>query len=166
MSLFEQILNTNLINFIIVLSTLVLIYKKAHLDEVIQKLADDIRLSVETSSQNAKSALDEYREVKKSTKDTPKLQEEIIENAKNSAFLLEEKDKLKTQIQKEEIEANIEKAFHNQNEKAKKVTLQDVYLACVDLAQAEVEKNLNKDTHKALIDNSIDELDKIEVSLF
>ena len=56
-TLFEKILATNIVNFFIVIGTLVLIFKKAHLGDLIQKMADDIRLEVEKSSQSAQNAI-------------------------------------------------------------------------------------------------------------
>ena len=162
---FENLLSTNLINFIIVIVTLRWIAKKARLAEIIQKLADDVQNDVEKSATSAANALKEYKETKKSIKDTPSQQAKIIENAKNSAFVLEEKIKLKTQIQKEEIEKSVEKIFLNQSEKAKKMTINEIYLACINLAQEQIIEKLDKKTHKKLIDSSIDELDKIEGSL-
>lgn len=159
---FENLLSTNLINFIIVIATLAFIVKKAHLADIIQKLADDVKSDIEKSATNAANALKNYKDTKKTIKNTPKLQEEIIENAKNNAFVLEEKMKLKTQIQKEEIEKSVEKVFQSQGEKAKKLTTNEIYLACIDLAQEHVVQNLNNETQKKLIDSSIDELDKIE----
>lgn len=159
---FENLLATNLINFIIVIATLAFIAKKAHLADIIQKLADDIKSDVEKSATNAANALKDYKDTKKAVKDTPKLQEQIIENAKNNAFVLEEKMKLKTQIQKEEIEESVEKIFQSQSEKTKKLTTNEIYLACVDLALEHVVQNLNNETQKKLINSSIDELDKIE----
>lgn len=165
MNLYEQILSTNLINFIIVISTLTWIFKKAHLGDIIDKMAQDIRLDIEKSSLKTKEALDEYKSAKKATKDAPKLQEEIIENAKNSAENLKQKIEEKTKAQQLEIERSVEKIFKSQSEKAKKMTEKEIYLACVDLAQAEVIKKLDTNTQKKLINFSIDELEKIEGSL-
>jgi len=162
---FENLLATNLINFIIVIATLALIFKKARLAEVIQKLADDVKLDIEKSATNAANALKEYKETKKATKDTPKLQEEIIENAKVAAKNLKEKIEEKTRLQEDEIKSGVEKVFQSQGEKAKKMTTNEIYLACIDLAQEQVVQKLDNDTHKKLIDSSIDELDKIEGSL-
>ncbi len=165
MTLFEQILNTNLINFLIVVSTLVLIFKKAHLGDLIQKMADDIKESVEKSSKNAQSAISEYKQTKKSIKDTPKLQEEIISNAKLNAQNLKEKFEQKTLFQEQEIKSGLEKIYKSQQEKYKKMTLSDIYCACVELAKDETLARLNDDVQKKLINSSIDELDKIEGSL-
>ena len=162
---FENLLATNIVNFIIVIATLAYIFKKAHLVEAIAKLADDVKDDIEKSATSAALALKEYKETKKETKNTSKLQEEIIEHAKSDAYTLEEKIKLKTQIQKEDIEKSVAKIYENQGEKAKKLTVKEIYLACVELAQEQVIKKLDKKAHKKLIDSSIDELEKIEGSL-
>ena len=85
MSLFEQILQTNIINFIIVISTLVLIFKKAHLGDLIEKMAQEVKDSVESSALKAQDAISEYKATKKAVKDTPQLQEEILSCAKSNA---------------------------------------------------------------------------------
>ncbi len=164
-SLFESILKTNIINFIIVISTLVWIFKKANLGALIQKLADDIRISVEKSSNNAQSAISQYKSTKKAVKDTPKLQEEIISQAKSNAQNIKEKIKQKTLYEKNELIKNIEKIISSQKEKYKKLTLDEVYLASIDLAKEEVQKRLDENTHQKIIEKSIEELNKIEGSL-
>jgi len=165
MSLFETILHTNVINFLIVVSTLVLIFKKAHLGDLIQKMADDVRLSVEKSSKNAQSAITTYKTTKKSVKDTPKLQEEIISQAKNNAQSLKEKIEQKTILEQNELKKNIEKIFESQAQKFKNHTVDDVYKASIELAKDEVIKRLDAIRHQQLIEKSIEELDKIEGSL-
>ncbi len=164
-SLFESILRTNIINFIIVVSTLVWIFKKANLGALIQKLADDIRLSVEKSSADAQSAISQYKTTKKSVKDTPKLQEEIISQAKNSAQNIKEKIEQKTLLEKNELKKNVEKILLSQEEKFKKLTINEIYNASIDMAKEEIQKRLDEKTHQRIIQKSIEELDEIEGSL-
>ena len=164
-SLFESILKTNIINFIIVISTLIWIFKKANLGALIQKLAEDIRLSVEKSSTNAQSAISEYKSTKKSVKDTPKLQEEILSQAKSNAQNIKEKIEQKTLLEKNELIKNIEKVISSQQEKYKKITIDEVYKASIDIAKEEVQKRLDNETHQKIIQKSIEELDKIEGSI-
>ena len=164
-SLFESILRTNIINFIIVVSTLVWIFKKANLGALIQKLADDIRLSVEKSSADAQSAISQYKTTKKSVKDTPKLQEEIISQAKNTAQNIKEKIEQKTLLEKNELKKNVEKILLSQEEKFKKLTINEIYNASIDMAKEEIQKRLDEKTHQRIIQKSIEELDEIEGSL-
>ncbi len=163
--LFESILKTNVINFIIVISTLVWIFKKANLGALIQKLADDIKLSVEKSSSNAQDAISQYKSTKKSVKDTPKLQEEIISQAKSNAQNIKEKIEQKTLLEKNELIKSIEKIISNQQEKYKKLTINEIYKASINIAKEEVQKRLDENNHQKIIEKSIEELDKIEGSL-
>lgn len=163
--LFESILKTNVINFIIVISTLVWIFKKANLGALIQKLADDIKLSVEKSSSNAQDAISQYKSTKKSVKDTPKLQEEIISQAKSNAQNIKEKIEQKTLLEKNELIKSIEKIISNQQEKYKKLTVNEIYKASINIAKEEVQKRLDENNHQKIIEKSIEELDKIEGSL-
>ena len=65
---FENLLATNIVNFIIVIATLAFIFKKAHLVDVISKLAADVKNDIEKSSTAAAVALKEYKETKKMQK--------------------------------------------------------------------------------------------------
>ena len=163
--LFESILKTNVINFIIVISTLVWIFKKANLGALIQKLTDDIKLSVEKSSSNAQDAISQYKSTKKAVKDTPKLQEEIISQAKSNAQNIKEKIEQKTLLEKNELIKSIEKIISNQQEKYKKLTINEIYKASINIAKEEVQKRLDENNHQKIIEKSIEELDKIEGSL-
>lgn len=162
MSIFEQILQTNLINFIIVLSLLVLIFKKARLGDLIDKLANDIQNKVEKSATDATDAIKHYKETKKSVQDTPKIQEEILENAQRSAQNLKIKIEQKADEREKEIQYKVEMFFKSQKEKARRMTVKEIYLACVDLAQEEILKRLDNKMHKKLISNSIEELEHIK----
>lgn len=165
MTLFEQILQTNIINFIIVISTLVLIFKKAHLGDLIEKMAEDVKNSVEKSSKDAQGAIEEYKSTKRATKDTPLLQDEIMLNAKANAQNIKEKIDNKTKVSQAEIRASIQNIYESQKERFKNATVAEIYGACIDMAKNEIIKKLDNTLQKKLIDISIDELDKIEGNL-
>ncbi len=165
MSLFEAILSTNIVNFLIVIYTLVLIYKKAHLGDLIAKMADDIRISVETSTENKEKALKKYEETKELVSDTQQLQDEIKHQARLSAENIKKKTEEKTTLQQKELLSHLEKIFKSQAQRFKNLTLEDVYGASVSLAKEEVLKRLDEKVHKKLINSSIDELDKIKGNL-
>ncbi len=166
MSLFEKILQTNIINFLIVISTLIFVFKKMKLGLLIDKMAQDVQLKVEESSICAKDALEEYKKTKKDFKKLPEKQKEIIENANNNANNLKEKIEKDAFFQTKQIEKESEKTFLNQQETIKNLTIKEIYLASVNLAQKETIKRLDNNLHKKLINSSIDELDKIQGGLF
>ena len=164
-TLFEKIIETNIINFLIVLSTLVWIFKKAHLGSIIQKMADDIKTDVEESSQKASNALKEYKETRKATRGTEELQEKILKQAQTNAQLIKERIEEKAQIQKKDIKSNMKNAFEQIKEHYKNLTIDEIYSAGIELAKLEILKRLDKELHKKLINSSIDEIANIEGNL-
>ena len=159
---FENLLSTNLINFLIVLSILVLIFKKARLGEIIDKMALDIQNKVEATELEVQEAKKQYEETKDSAREVPKIQEKILENAQRSAEGLKAKIEQKATQREKEIECKLEAFLKSQKEKSRRMTIKEVYLACVDLAQEEIVKRLDSKMHKKLIDNSIEELENIK----
>ena len=135
MSLFEQILQTNLINFIIVVLTLAWIFKKAKLGALIEKMAQDVKGRVEKSSADAQSAISEYKATKKSLKDLPVQQNDIMSLAKVNAQNLKEKTEAKTKLQCDEIVKQLDKIILSQKETVKNDTVNEIYQIGVEIAQ-------------------------------
>lgn len=159
---FENLLSTNLINFLIVLSVLILIFKKIRASELLEKLAQDIQNKVEKVDVDAQKASEEYEATKEAVRDVPKIQEQILENAQRSADNLKAKIEKKANQREKEIEYKVEAFLKGQKEKYKKMTIKEVYLACVELAQEEILKKLDLKMHKKLVNNSIEELENIK----
>ena len=66
----------------------------------------------------------------------------------------------------DELKTGLERIQKNQIEKYTKLTIGEIYQASIDLAIDETIVRLNTETHKRLVNQSIDELDKIEGSVF
>ena len=165
MNWLETILKTNVINFIIFASIFVAIYKKFQFNKTIQKLADDVKEKIETSINNAKKALDEYKETKRAQKNIPILEREILDNAQNNAQNIKAKIEADTHLQQMEIENNKLKALEQQEQKIKFMTANELFNVCVDIAQDELISKLDKEAHQRILNSSIDELEKIEGNL-
>lgn len=165
--MFEKILETNLINFIIVISTLVWIFKKAHLGEIINKMANDIKANVEKNELELHNARNDYSNAKKSVKDTPKLRQEIIE--KIQVLTIEEKDKIQneTKLKKEQIENFARDKKISDTKKFKTSVIDSIYNVSLNLAKEETIKLLNSDKgielHNKIIESLIDDLDKLNL---
>jgi len=160
--MFEAILHSNLINFIIMISLLVLIFKKFKLGTLIDNMAEKTRQKIEESKKNAKSALEEYKKVKDSEKNVEESREKILKDAKETANALEKNIEHETSVAAKELEDSLHTLAENYHITAKKQTLEQVYGACVVLAKEHIIQNLNDETHKHLINKGIDELDKME----
>ena len=161
-SLYQKILESNLVNFIIMMSILVLIFKKAKFGNFIDKMADDIRNSVMTSSEAAKKAINEYKEAKKRNKNLQAEKNEIITRAKTSALNIEDSAKEKLQIEQKNIDNKCAAQVQNVIEKAKSNTASEILDLVSELAEDEVRKRLDDTMQRRLIQKSINELDKLE----
>ena len=166
MGLFEQILNTNIINFLIVLWILTAIIKKVRVADLIKKMAEDIEVSVDKSAMDAKNAIDEYKTTKRSVRDTAQIQEEILHYAKRNVVKLKDKIEKNTVLAQEEIEGRLEKVYQNQKDRYTHLTINDVYKASIDLAQEEVIKRMDEKAHRRMIKTAINAVEKFKGKLF
>lgn len=168
MTLYAKILESNLINFIIMVSVLVAIFKKFKLGTIFDKMADDIRTSVMTSSEAAQAALKEYKEAKRNTKNLENTKNEIIkraddtaQNARNAAgdALIKEKEALEIQFENK-IKAD--------TLKTKKRASKEFLNAVVELSREEIQNCLNSsagaEIQVKLLDRCIENLDDIDFS--
>ena len=165
-SLFEAILHTNIINFIIVIYILRLVFKKANLGALLDKLAEEVKNSIDKSNADAKKAMDEYKNAEDFVKDTEYLQKQIKKQAKLSIENITKRIEEKTTNQQNELKQHLHKVFDSQTKEFKNLTYKSIFKASVALAKEEVLKRLDDNMHKKLINTSIDELDKIEGSLY
>lgn len=165
-SLFEAILHTNIINFIIVIYILRLVFKKANLGALLDKLAEEVKNSIDKSNADAKKAMDEYKNAEDFVKDTEYLQKQIKKQAKLSIENITKRIEEKTTNQQNELKQHLHKVFDSQTKEFKNLTYKSIFEASVALAKEEVLKRLDDNMHKKLINTSIDELDKIEGSLY
>lgn len=159
---FEKISSTNAINFIIEIWILSIIFRKANLISLIQKMADDIKNTVEKSDMDTLDAVKNYENVKKSIKDTPKLRDEIFQNAKNLALTTKQKIESDLNIKKDNIQSNLNDSYKNDEDKYKKLTTDEIYLASLDLAKDAILDKLDDKMQIKLINSALEEFDKVE----
>ena len=166
MTLNQRILESNLVNFIIMVTILTVIFKKFRLGTIFDKMADDIRTSVMTSSEAAQAALKEYKEAKRSTKNLNNEKNEIIERAKSTAQGAREA--IKEVILKEEnaLQRQYENRVESDTLKAKDDTSKEFLDVVVELSKDEIQNRLNGDNgaeiQTKLIDKCIEKFDEID----
>lgn len=162
LTLYQKILESNLVNFILMVSILTLIFKKARLGTFIDKMALDIKTSVISSSEAAQSALKEYKEAKRSTKDAENIKKGIIENANQSAKNMEETSLNLLKQEEETIEAKCQIKIENDIQKAKEKTAVKIFENVINLAQNEIQTRLDDKMQIKIIKNCINEIDTLE----
>lgn len=164
-SLYQKILESNLINFIIMVSILTLIFKKAKLGGIIDKMADDIRNSVSSSTEAAAAAIKEYKEAKRSTKNLAEEKNEILNKAQEGATNIENATKDAILNEKAGLEKKCLSQMELDNIKAKTLAADEVLEIITKRTKAEIEKRLRDDDgtiQQRLIEKCIDEIGQIE----
>lgn len=166
-SLYQRILESNLINFIIMVSVLVLIFKKAKLGLIIDKMASEVQNTVSTSVQAARNAVFEYKNIKKSLKNTEDEKKEIIENAKNIARNMEDVQDVEIHNEENLLLEKCETKILNDNKKIKDAAVNEIFDTVRVLAEEEIKRLLFEDKDGVLQDKitrqAINEIDNIDL---
>lgn len=166
-SLYQRILESNLINFIIMISILTFIFKKAKLGLIIDKMADEVKNTVSNSVQAARNAVFEYKNIKKSLKNTEDEKQNIIANAKNTAKNMEES--LRSSIQNEEnlLDEKCARKIQNDIKKTEDAAVFEIFDIVRILAEDEIKRLIFEDKdgvlQNRLIEKAIDEIDNIDL---
>ncbi len=161
--IYEIILESNLINFIIVMATLVYIFKKCNLGSVIDKMADDIKNNVLTSADAVKAALSDYKKIKNNSKNLEDKKQEIIQDANLIVEKLSEKNKEEIQRKSDEIEAQAQKTQEILYGRKVSKTAKQIQQKIFELSRLQIKNMLDDNMQVQLIKNSLEELDKIDM---
>ncbi len=168
MTLYQRILESNLVNFIIMVSVLVLIFKKAKLGAIFDKMANDIRTSVMTSSEAAQAALAEYKEAKRSTKNLNNKKDEIIKNTDIMAQNARAAAQDVILKEKETLDKQLLNKIESDAIKAKNDTSNEFLNLVVELSKDEIQNCLDSsrgsEIQAKIIDKCIESLDNIDFS--
>lgn len=160
--LYLYILNSNIINFIIMISILVVIFKKANLGKMIDSIENDIKKNVATSTEAVQNALDEYEKAKKEAGSLKDKKEEIIKSANETAEELNRLNKEYIEEKQKELENNLQKAKENNYERKMQKTTLEVQEMIYNLSLVALKETNNDELQKKLVLNSLDEFDRID----
>ena len=160
-SLFLTVLESNIINFLIMMSILVWIFKKFNLGKIIDNLADDIKNNVVTSAEAAQNALKEYKETRKESREIPNKKQEILDDAKESVKRLDEKSLEEIKQKVSELEDNSEKMKEAYTKRTVQKTAQTIKDAVYELSKKSIANMLNYDVQNKIVKDCLDELDRI-----
>lgn len=167
-TLYAKILETNLVNFIIMISILTLIFKKAKLGAIFDKMALDIKTSVMTSAEAAEAALKEYKEAKRSTKNLESIKEEIKTKAENEAQRIKETFEDIILKEKKMLEMQFEAKAEADTLKAKDETAKEFMDIVAELTKEEIQKRINghdgTNIQSKIIDKCICDIDMVDFS--
>lgn len=156
------ILNSNIINFIIMVGLLVLIFKKAKLGNFFNAITDDIKNNVTSSAEAVKNALYEYKKTKKDLKNIDSRKQEIINSALETSNLLKENNKETIKKKEQELFLASEKSKEAFYQKKMQKTTEEIQNAIYTLTINTIKNMDNNEMQEKLILKALDEFDKIE----
>lgn len=164
-SFLKYLATSNAINFIIMLVILGVIIVKMNLKST---LSDSVA-SVENSIKNSDNEKEKSENVLQTSKNEFDRLPEVIKNLENEAELKVRvfKDKIEENTQKniQDIQKNVERSLLIEEEKISNLMTGRTIAASVSMAQDNIRDLLkdNPDLHLKFIDESLDELDKVEL---
>ncbi len=159
------ILNSNLINFILMVWILAWVFKKFNLGSIIDSLADDIKNNVLTSAESVQKAIDEYKMARKDFKNTNSKKEAILSEAKNMSLKLEEKNNILIENKKNKLDINNKKLMDNHLKRQTQKTTAEIENAIYTLSIDTIKNLMTDEVQKSTIINCLDEFDNMEGGL-
>lgn len=161
----ENLLHSNLFNFVVMVIVFVFISVKLKIKDSIElnrkKIEDNVNQAVSIKEQS----IIELKNVEKEVESIGSEIEKIIDLAKSTLKTIEAKvfDDLKKQVTN--IESNVQKVIRSEVSMLNSKLTKGVSNASVKLAESNIQKMLsdNKDLHKKFINDSIDEIDRVEI---
>lgn len=159
------IVQSNTFNFAILMLIFAIIYVKLDVPNIVESIRKEVANSIETAEEAQKLALKELKSAKKVVKTTDSEIEAHLASVKNNAKTLSQEIIQNATLQAEQIENNIEKAILTEAKKITTKLTQETIIASIELAKNKILNKLNSDVnlHNKLIEDSINELDKVEL---
>lgn len=163
--LYTYILHSNIINFTIMISILVCIFKKAKLGNMIDSIENDIKKNLATSAEAVQNALSEYKKAKREARELEAKKEEIIKNAKEVAESLNKSNEEYIEKKQKDLDLSAEKAKESYYTRKIQKTTYEIQEIIYNLSMEALKDTNNDELQKNLILNSLDEFDRIEGAL-
>ena len=166
MSEFINILiQSNTLNFLIVLALIIFLIKKLNVSNKLQNLADEIANYVNSSETEKNDAQKKLDIINGKVQKLPDVIERIKKSTENSIKNYENKVKKDLQDEKNDISKNADRLFKLETKKFKNKLTNLLSEKSVELARENAIEQLNGNVelHNRYIDSAIDELDRINL---
>ncbi len=159
----QLLIQSNTLNFLIVLFLIIFLVVKLNLKQKIETLRGEIKDYVDASTNEKEQSDKDLEIIKKKVDKLPLVIEKIQKSTENSVKNLGEKIKNEIEEQKKDIENNAERIFNLETKKFKEKLTSLLSEKSVEIAKENALNQLaqNNDLHNKYIDNAIDELDRI-----
>lgn len=161
--LLEYILNSNVINFLIVVGVLVTILKKVNITKIIEDKQKKIIEDVVASENKLNESLEILEESKKKVSNIDSEKLRILTNSDEVGKIIAVKIKEETVRKEENIKVRTEKIVENDKYRTKKEVTKKITDAAFEVAKQHILHSLDDKKHFQLIDEFIENLDNTKV---
>jgi len=162
---FENILHSNLINFLIMVGCFALLIWKLNVGQKIEDMRASIQNKVEESDAIKEEAKRDYKNIAASLANVDSEIEEILKKAEVTAKSFEEKARLDLDKSVALIKQNTEKQVLTEQNHVQTDLLKNVARSSIEVAQKQIKNALENDKslHRKYIEECIKSIDKADV---
>ena len=163
--LWNYIVETNTLNFIVLAIILLFAFKKINLPEMISKLQQNIENAVNESNLAKTKSQEALKIAEEKMENVDKEVENIIEDTQKTAQIVSKNIISQADEQIKTIDNNKNKAIENETNKTKRTLSDIVAKTSVTLLRKNLENKLKEDKnlHQVFIDEAITELEGLNI---
>jgi F0F1-type ATP synthase membrane subunit b/b' len=161
----DYIARTNLFNFVIFAGIIAFLVKKLDVKSKMETAVTEVEETIKESETVKTESEEKLSNIEESMKNISDEVDKILNNSKENAKLVGEKILSDTNYSVTVIQENAVKAIENSRVILKNDIIRRAALASVEVAKSHIEEELkrNPDLHNKLIDESVSEIEGIEI---
>lgn len=165
MEIWKLLVESNTINFLIVLSVILFIAKKMNISEKINNIEDEIKNFVDASTDEKKNSEVELKKIEDKIKLLPCEIEDMNKTAQINIESITQGIENQVIEKKKDIDGNANRILNLETKKFKSKIINTVTEASINLAKENAIKQLenNKELHCHYIEEAINEIDKVKL---
>ena len=159
------IVQSNTFNFAILVIIIAVVFAKIDLLGIIEKIKNDVARAIENAKQEKENAEKDLKTAQKTAANTDNEVAEQLKTAENNAQNLSQGIMKNTELQIENIKSNILKVINAEEKSLSAKLTQDTVNNSIELAKQNIINKLNEnpDLHNKFIDDSINEIDRVQL---
>lgn len=159
------IVQSNTFNFAILVIIIAVVFAKIDLPGIIEKIKNDVARAIENAKQEKENAEKDLKTAQKTAANTDNEVAEQLKTAENNAQNLSQGIMKNTELQIENIKSNILKVINAEEKSLSAKLTQDTVNNSIELAKQNIINKLNENPglHNKFIDDSINEIDRVQL---
>ncbi len=163
--MFDILLKSNTINFLIVLGMAIYFIYKFDIMSKIEQVRREIKDYIETAKQEEKAKSNIYYKISDEYNNLPVTIEKIKSDTRGNVENLKRKIEKEIEEQKNDIKINAHRLLNLETKKFQSKLISAITEKSVDIARENAENQLkdNKELHNIYIDEAINELDRVQL---